>query len=442
MRTNGADSRINCRFAASRSPLHGSGGSAIGGIRAYDAKFGWRRPERWAILRALLQPMKSSELIYLDNNATTRVDPAVVEEMLPYLTEFYGNPSSGYRFGKQVNGALEKARERVAALLGCEAQEIVFTSCGTESTNAAINSALQIDRDRQHIITTRVEHSATLKHCETLAKRGWEVTWLGVDERGQIDLAELEKAIRPDTAIVTVMWANNETGVLFPVHDIAEIVRHKRTLFHTDAVQAVGKIPLNMTESKINFLSLSGHKLHCPKGVGVLYLNRRTKFVPYLIGGGQEHGKRAGTENVASIIGLGKACEVAGEFLEHEATEVRALRDEFEAGILEKVDGAKINGDRAHRLPNTANLAFEGVDSEGALMLLDQHGICCSSGSACTTGAVHASHVLKAMGFSDDRARASLRFSFSRFNTRTEVERALEIVPKVIGKLRRVAAAA
>jgi cysteine desulfurase len=386
--------------------------------------------------------MKSSELIYLDNNATTRVDPAVVEEMLPFLTEHYGNPSSGYRFGRHVHDALEKARERVAALLGCEPAEVVFTSCGTESTNAAIHSALQFDRDRQHIVTTRVEHSATLKHCETLAKRGWEVTWLGVDERGQIDLDELNAAIRPDTAIVTVMWANNETGVLFPIDEIAAIVRAKRTLFHTDAVQAVGKIPLNLAESKINFLSVSGHKLHCPKGVGVLYVNRRTKFAPYLIGGGQEHGKRAGTENVASIVGLGKACEVAGEFLEHEATEVRALRDEFEAGVLEQVEGASVNGDREHRLPNTTNLAFEGVDSEGALMLLDQHGICCSSGSACTTGAVHASHVLKAMGCSDERARASLRFSFSRFNTRAEVQRALEIVPKVVGKLRRVAAAA
>ena len=386
--------------------------------------------------------MKSSELIYLDNNATTRVDPAVVEEMLPFLTEFYGNPSSGYRLGKRVNEALETARTRVAALLGCELQEIVFTSCGTESTNAALNAALQIDRDRQHIVTTRVEHSATLKHCETLAKRGWEVTWLGVDARGQIDLEELDRAIRPDTAIVSVMWANNETGVLFPVEEIAGIVRAKRTLFHSDAVQAVGKIPLNLADAKINFLSLSGHKLHCPKGVGVLYVNRRTKFAPYLIGGGQEQGKRAGTENVASIVALGKACEVAGEYLAYEATEVRAMRDRFEAGILAQVEGAQVNGDRESRLPNTTNLAFEGVDSEGALMLLDQRGLCCSSGSACTTGAVHASHVLKAMGCSDERARASLRFSFSRFNTADEVERALEIVPQVLGKLRRVAAAA
>ena len=392
-------------------------------------------------LRALAA-MKDSAFIYLDNNATTRVDPAVVEEMLPYLTELYGNPSSGYRFGKQVGAAIETARERVAALIGAEPQEIVFTSCGTESTNAAINSALQMDRDRQHIVTTRVEHSATLKHCETLAKRGWEVTWLGVDERGQVDPAELERAVRSDTAIVSIMWANNETGVIFPIHDIAESVRRKGAIFHTDAVQAVGKIPLAMSESKINFLSLSGHKLHCPKGVGVLYVNKRTKFAPYIIGGSQENGKRAGTQNVASIVALGKACEIAGQFMEYEGTEVRALRDDFENGVLAQIEGSKVNGDREHRLPNTSNLAFDAVDSEGALLLLDQHGICCSSGSACTTGSVHASHVLKAMGFSDDRARASLRFSFSRFNTRAEVEKTLEILPQIIAKLRRVAVAA
>ncbi len=386
--------------------------------------------------------MKASDIIYFDNNATTKVDPAVVEEMLPYLTEFYGNPSSGYRFGQQVGKALDQARERVAALLGCTPGEILFTSCGTESTNAAINSALLMDRDRQHIVTTRVEHSATLKHCETLAKRGYEVTWLHVDEHGQIDLGELEKSIRPDTAIVTVMWANNETGVLFPIHDIAEIVRKKHALFHTDAVQAVGKIPINLDHAKINFLSLSGHKLHCPKGVGVLYVNRRTKFAPYLIGGGQENGKRAGTQNVTGIVGLGKACEVAGQFMEHETTVVRGFRDAFENGVLERVEGTLVNGDADHRLPNTSNLSFDGIDSEGALMLLDQHHICCSSGSACTTGSVHASHVLKAMGFSDERARASLRFSFSRFNTSAEVEHALEILPKVIGKLRRIAVAA
>lgn len=386
--------------------------------------------------------MTGSDIIYLDNNATTRVDPVVLTEMLPYLTDLYGNPSSGYRFGAQVAQALDLARERVAALLGCEVGEIVFTSCGTESTNAAINSALLMDRDRQHIVTTRVEHSATLKYCEILAKRGHEVTWLGVDGKGQIDLGDLERAIRPDTAIVTVMWANNETGVLFPIAEIAELVRKKGVLFHTDAVQAIGKIPIHLSGAKINFLSLSGHKLHCPKGVGVLYVSKRTKFDPFVIGGGQENGKRAGTQNVASIVALGKACEIAGEFMEHEATEVRGMRDEFERGVLARIDGVQLNGDPEHRLPNTTNLAFEGIDSEGVLMLLDQHGVCCSSGSACTTGSVHASHVLKAMGCSDERARASLRFSFSRFNTRAEVGKTLEILPQVIAKLRRVAVAA
>ncbi|MDB6152989.1 MAG: cysteine desulfurase NifS [Chthoniobacteraceae bacterium] len=386
--------------------------------------------------------MNASDIIYLDNNATTRVDPAVVEEMLPYLTEFYGNPSSGYRFGSQVGKALDQARERVANLIGCEPSEVIFTSCGTESTNASINSALLMDRDRQHIITTRVEHSATLKHCETLAKRGYEITWLGVDSNGQIDLAELERSIRSDTALVTVMWANNETGVLFPIGEIASIVRKKNVLFHTDAVQTIGKIPVNLADAKINFLSLSGHKLHCPKGVGVLYINKRTKFHPFSIGGGQEFGKRAGTQNVASIVALGKGCELAGQFMEHETTAVRAMRDEFESAILNRVAGSRINGDPINRLPNTSNLAFEGIDSEAVLLLLDQHGICCSSGSACTTGSVHASHVLKAMGFSEERARASLRFSFSRFNTAAEVQTAIEVVPQVIEKLRRIANAA
>ena len=237
------------------------------------------------------------------------------------------------------------------------------------------------------------------------------------------------------------MWANNETGVLSPIHEIAEIVRKKGAPFHTDAVQAVGKIPMKLSESRINFLSVSGHKLHCPKGVGVLYVNKRTKFAPYLMGGGQEHGKRAGTENVASIVALGKACELAAEFMEHEGQEVRALRDEFEEGVLSRIPDTQVNGDRVRRLPNTTNLAFDGIDSEAVLMLLDKHGICCSAGSACTTGSVHASHVLKAMGFPTERARASLRFSFSRFNTRLDVEHALDVLPKLIGKLREMQAA-
>ena len=382
------------------------------------------------------------DLIYLDNNATTRVDPAVVEEMLPFLTEFYGNASSGYSFSHRVAKALEQARERVAALLHCEPREIVFTSCGTESNNAAIQSALQRDPDRQHVITTAVEHSSIMKHGEFLAKRGHEVTWLGVDAGGQVDLEELERAIRPDTAIVSIMWANNETGVLSPIHEIAEIVRRKGALFHTDAVQAVGKIPTAPGESKINFLSLSGHKLHCPKGVGVLYVNGRTRFTPYLFGGGQEHGKRAGTENVASIVALGKGAELAAKFMHHEATEVRAMRDEFEQTILDTIPDIQVNGDREHRLPNTTNIAFEGIESEAVLMLLDKQGICCSAGSACTTGSPHPSHVLRAMGFATDRARSSLRFSFSRFNTKAEVAKALEILPGVISKLRKMTLAA
>jgi cysteine desulfurase len=386
--------------------------------------------------------MKPASLIYFDNNATTKVDPAVVEEMMPFLTEQYGNPSSAYGFGQHAGKAIDLARDRVAALIGCEPSEVLFTSCGTESSNAAIHSSLAMDPDRQHIVTTRVEHSATLKTCEALAKRGTEITWLGVDGEGRIDLAELERAIRPDTALVSIMWANNETGVVFPTHEIAELVRAKGALFHTDAVQAIGKIPVNLRESKINFLSLSGHKLHCPKGVGVLYVNRRTKFAPFMTGGSQENGKRAGTQNVASIVALGKACEVAGQWMDHEATAVRALRDQFEEGILERIEGVRVNGDRENRLPNTSNLSFEGIDSEAVLMLLDQRGLCCSAGSACTAGSLHPSHVLKAMGFSDDRARSSLRFSFSRFNTETEIDRALELLPQVLGKLRNIAQAA
>jgi len=374
--------------------------------------------------------------IYLDNNATTRVDPAVLDAMLPFLGDLYGNPSAAYRFGSQVGKAIERAREQVAVLLGCEPGEVVFTSCGTESDNTAILSALQVDPDRRHVVTTSIEHSAILKQCEALARRGFEITRLKVDERGQIDLGELERAIRPDTAIVSAMWANNETGMLLPIDEIAEVVRAKRVLFHTDAVQAVGKIPMDLAASKINFLSLSGHKLHAPKGIGALYVNRRTRFNPMLLGGGQENGRRAGTENVAGIVALGKAAELAASVLASENREIQAMRDWFENGVLARIPGAHVNGDRARRLPNTANISFDGVDSEGVLMLLDKSGVCCSAGSACTAGSIHPSHVLRAMGLSTDRARASLRFSFSRFNTQAEVEQALTILTGVIEKLR------
>jgi len=375
-------------------------------------------------------------IIYLDNNATTQLDSAVVEEMLPFLTRFYGNPSSGYEFGGRVRKAIDQARARVAALLGCEPNEIVFTSCGTESNNTAINSALQFEPRGKHILTSTVEHSSVLRHCQDLAKRGCEVTFLGVDRDGNVDLDELERAIRSDTAIVSLMWANNETGVLFPVEKIAAICREKGTLFHTDAVQTTGKIPVRLRDSAINFLSLSGHKFHGPKGVGALYVNRSSRFRPSIIGGSHENGRRAGTENVASIVGLGKAAERAVECMAEETTRVRRMRDRFEKRICEMVSGTSVNGAGAERLPNTSSFSFEGIESDAALMLLDRHHICCSAASACRTGSAEASHVLRAMKLGDDRARGSVRFSFGRFNTDAEVDGAIEIVPKVIERLR------
>jgi len=380
--------------------------------------------------------ISDEELIYLDNNATTQIDPAVLEEMLPFLQKFYGNPSSGYRFGSQVRQAIDRARERLANLLGCDPSEIVFTSCGTESNNAAIDSALQFEPRNKHIVSSAVEHSAVRRHCEDLAKRGCEVTFLGVDQDGNIDLAELQNAIQPQTAIVSLMWANNETGVLFPIEKIAQICREKRVLFHTDAVQVVGKIPICLRQSSINFLSLSAHKFHGPKGVGALYINKKSRFRPSIIGGGQENGRRAGTENVASIVALGKAAERAAECITEEQERVRAVRDRFENAILEKVNGAAINGARAPRLFNTSSISFAGIDSQAALMLLDRHRICCSAGSACRTGSTESSHVLRAMQLSDERARGALRFSFGRFNTPADLDQACEIIPQVIEKLR------
>src|SRR3954465_10634786 len=316
------------------------------------------------------------QIIYLDNNATTQLDPAVIEEMLPFLTNYYGNPSSGYTFGRQVRAAIDLARERVAALLGCEPGEIVFTSCGTESNNAAVNSALQLDPNRRHIVTTAVEHSATRRHCEIIEKRGCSVTIVGVNPEGNLDLDELERAITPQTAIVTVMWANNETGVLFPVDKIAEIARRKRVLFHTDAIQTAGKIPIRLAGTTITSLSLSAHKLHGPKGVGALYVNKRAAFRPSVVGGSQENNRRAGTENVASIVALGKAAECAAAALAEENSRVRTLRDRFEEGLLEKVPNTFVNGRQADRLPNTSNVSFVGIESDAALLMLDRHHLC------------------------------------------------------------------
>lgn len=376
------------------------------------------------------------KIIYLDNNATTQLDAAVVAEMLPFLTTYYGNPSSGYRFGSQVRDAIELARERVAALLGCEPGEIVFTSGGTESNNSAIHSALQLDGKRQHIVTTAVEHSATRRHCEQMAQRGCGIAVVGVNGDGNLDLAELEQAIGPETAIISAMWANNETGVLFPVEKIAEIARRHRVLFHTDAVQATGKLPIRLSDLGATSCSVSAHKLHGPKGVGALYVNRRSAFRPMLLGGGQENKRRAGTENVAAIIGFGKAAERALETMREAQPRMLAMRDRFEKTLLAELPDSYVNGARAARLPNTSSISFLDVESDAALMLLDRQHLCCSAGSACLTGSIEASHVLRAMQLSETRLRGSMRFSFSRFNTEAEVDRALEIIPAAIAKLR------
>jgi cysteine desulfurase len=379
-------------------------------------------------------------IIYLDNNATTQVDPLVFEAMMPWLREEYGNPSSAYSLGKRAAAVLDTAREQVASLLHCAPDELVFTSCGSESINSAILSAASLDPDKTHVITSAVEHSATIKLCEHLARRGYEITWLPVDELGRLDIERLESAIRPDTALVTLLWANNETGVLFPIEEISRLTNARKVPLHLDAVQGVGKLALNVGELGVQFLSLSGHKLHCPKGIGALYIHKRTRFTPWLRGS-QESARRGGTQNVSSIVALGKAAEIAAAHLSDDPDRIKGMRDRFEEAILKSVAGAEVNGEREHRLPNTTNIAFEGIESEGALMLLDERGICCSAGSACTSGSVHPSHVLKAMGFSNHRARSSLRFSFGRFNTEEEVDVASAALPEVIDKLRRLAPA-
>ena len=377
-----------------------------------------------------------NEIIYLDNNATTELDPTVIEEMLPFLTKYYGNPSSGYGFAAMARKAINLARERLAALLGCEPTEVIFTSGGTESNNAVINSALQLQGRGGYVVASAVEHSAVLRPCQDLAKRGCAVTFLRVDRHGNLDLGELEAVIRPETALVSIMWANNETGVIFPIEKIAEICRQKGTLFHTDAVQATGKIPMRLHDTAINLLSLSAHKFHGPKGVGALYVDRRTRFSPLIAGGSQENGRRGGTENVASIVGLGKAAELALKHLAEGKCNIRSMRDRFEESVLDAVSGASVNGADADRIPNTSSFSFDGIESSAALLLLDRQGICCSAGSACRTGSQEASHVLRAMNPTGDDARRSLRFSLGRFNTEAQIDRAIEVVPKVIEKLR------
>jgi cysteine desulfurase len=374
--------------------------------------------------------------VYLDNNATTKVDEAVFAEMRPYFCELYGNPSSMHFFGGQVQSKVDEARNRVAALLGASPEEIIFTACGTESDNTAIRSALEVFPEKRHIITTRVEHPAVLTMCRNLAKRGYRVTELNVDGEGRLDLNELKRAIDEDTVVVSIMYANNETGVVFPVEEIGALVREKGALFHTDAVQAVGKIPLNMARSTVDMLSLSGHKLHAPKGIGVLYLRKGVPFRPFLVGGHQEKNRRAGTENTASIIALGKACELAGEYMEDENTRVRSMRDRLEKKLLALIPNARINGGKADRLPNTLSIAFEYVEGEAILLLLSEQGICASSGSACTSGSLEPSHVLRAMGVPFTCAHGSIRFSLSRFTTDAEVDLVIRELPSIIHRLR------
>jgi cysteine desulfurase len=375
-------------------------------------------------------------LIYFDNNATTRIAPEVVETMLPFLTEQWGNPSSAYSFGRDLARHVGAARHKVAALVNAEPREIIFTSCGTESNNAAIQSALVTNPAKRHMLTTAVEHSSNIKFGQFLQKQGCEVTFLPVESDGSLDLHLLEKSIRPDTAIVSVMWANNETGVLFPIEEIAALCRSKNVLFHTDAVQVAGKLKIDVKTLGVDFLSLSAHKLHAPKGIGLLYVKRPIKFQPYLIGGGQEEGRRGGTENVPYIMAFGRAAELALERLDDENTRVRALRDRLETRLLATIPDCSRNGANEPRLPNTSNIAFENVEAEAVLLLLDQLGICASTGSACTTGSVEPSHVLTAMGVSPNRARGSLRFSLGIYNTGAEVDYVLEQTPDVVAKLR------
>jgi cysteine desulfurase len=379
-----------------------------------------------------------NDVIYMDNNATTQVAPEVIEAMMPYLRDYWGNPSSMYAFGGQVGGAVTKAREQVAGLIGASADEILFTSCGTESDNTAIRSALRVRPGKRHIVTTRVEHPAILSLCNTLEKEGYIVTYLSVDSRGWIDLDELRHSLRDDTAVVSIMMANNETGTILPVEEAGAIVKERGILFHVDAVQGVGKIPLDMSRSNIDLLAMSGHKLHGPKGVGALYIRRGTPFRAFLVGGHQERNRRGGTENVASIVALGKACELAGEHIQHENTAVRALRDKLEAGLMSTAPDARLNGHPLHRLPNTANISFEYVEGEAILLLLNQFKICASSGSACTSGSLEPSHVLRAMGVPYTAAHGSVRFSLSRYNTEDEVDFVLEKLPPVIQRLREI----
>jgi len=374
--------------------------------------------------------------IYLDNNATTQVAQEVLDVMMPYFRDLYGNPSSMHTFGGQVGQKIRTAREQVATLLGALPEEIVFTSCGTESDNSAIRSALTTRPDKKHVVISRVEHPAIRTLCSHLGMQGYKITELPVDKNGILDLENLEKSLTPDTAIVSLMWGNNETGVIFPVEEAARLAHEKGILFHTDAVQSTGKIPINMKNNVIDMLSISGHKLHAPKGIGVLYIRRGTKFSPFLIGGHQEKERRGGTENTPSIVGLGKACELAAKNMDKENTYVKRLRDKLEHELLKSIPQSRVNGDIMNRLPNTTNISFEYVEGEAILLLMNELGICASSGSACTSGSLQPSHVLRAMGVPFTMAHGSIRFSLSVNNTEEEIDFVIEKMPAIIERLR------
>jgi cysteine desulfurase len=374
--------------------------------------------------------------IYLDNNATTRIAPEVLEEMMPYLTDHYGNPSSMHTFGGRLHKKVEQARAKVAALLDASPEEIIFTSCGTESDNTAINSAVESVPRKKHVVTTRVEHPAVLNFCRHLGRKGYRVTYLPVSGTGQLDMEGLLRAVDEDTAVASIMYANNETGVIFPIAEIAAVLKDRGIHFHTDAVQAVGKVPVDVKKLGVDMLTLSGHKIHAPKGVGALYVRKGARFNPYIIGGHQERGRRAGTENVASIIGLGKAAELAMKYLDKEGAYLSLLRDKLERSLLECCPDVRVNGDRGKRLPNTTNISFEYVEGEAILLRLNEYEICASSGSACTSGSLEPSHVLRSMGVPFTAVHGSIRFSLSRYNTEEEINQVIEVMPGLIKELR------
>jgi len=378
-----------------------------------------------------------TNVVYLDNNATTRVDPRVLDAMLPYFSDYYGNPSSMHSFGGGVAANIRAAREHLARLIGASPDEIVFTSCGTESDSTAIRAAIESYPAKKHLVTSRVEHPAVKNLFESLSKKGYHTTFVPVDGEGRLDLDYFYDSLSDDTAIVSLMWANNETGVIFPIEEVSRGVKERGIVFHTDAVQAVGKIPIDLGKTGVDMLSLSGHKIHAPKGIGALYIRKGTRFSPFLIGGHQEKGRRGGTENTAAIIGLGKAAELAKQRLDAgDYQRVSKLRDRLEEALLGQVPYTMVNGDRKHRLPNTSSVAFEYVEGEAILLMLNEYGVCASSGSACTSGSLEPSHVLRAMGVPFTAAHGSIRFSLSHYTTEKEIDFVLEKLPPIIARLR------